>query len=298
MLRALLREPLLHFILLGTAAFLGHAVLAEHQAAATGRTILIDRQALVTFLRNRTQRLDDAAAAAAFEALPPAGRHALVDEFVRTEALCREARRLGLDRGDYAIQRRLAQQMEYLLRSVTEAPAGVTPGNVARYYATHRAHYREPGRVTFTHVFLAPRAAEQESAGRARAVALRDRLNAGRVAFGEAPAHGDRFLYQVNYVQRTAEEVAADFDPGAQAALFALTLAPSRWQGPIRSRHGWHVVLLTERLPERDPPLEEVRAEVERDVLRARHEERVAAAIAEVVSGFSVRIDPALDAGT
>jgi len=297
MLVRLLREPLVHFVLLGAGAFLGHSLLVERQARESSQTIVIDRQALVSFLRNRTQQLDDATAAAALETLSPGERRELVDEFVRTEALYREAQALGLDRGDYAIQRRLVQQMEYLLRSVAEEPEILEAGEIARYYAAQRARYREPGRVTFTHVFLAPREAEQESAGRARAVALQDRLNAAHVAFHEAPAYGDRFLYHVNYVQRTSEEVAADLGPAAQAELFALSPRPSQWQGPIRSRHGWHVVQLTNRLPERDPPLDEIRALVEKDALRDRREARVVEAIAEVMSRYAVQIDPTLGLG-
>jgi len=283
---------LLHFVLLGTVAFIGYTLLSERMAAESGRTIVIDRQALVAFLRNRTQQLDDATAAAALDALAPAARRALAQEFVRTEALYREARSLGLDRGDYAIQRRLVQQMEYLLRSVTEDPAALDAGEVARFHAAHSERYREPARVTFTHAFLLPREGESEGQSRARAARLRDRLDAAHVAFHEAPAHGDRFLYQVNYVGRTAEEIAADFGSEAQAELFGLPPAASTWQGPIRSRHGWHVVLLTERLAERDPPLEQIRAQVESDALRARHEEAVAAAIEEILSGYTVRIDP------
>jgi hypothetical protein len=294
MLDRLLREPLLHFVLLGAVAFIGYSLLAERLETESGRAIVIDRHTLVSFLRNRTQQLDDATAGAAFDALSPAARRALVDEFVRSEALYREARSLGLDRGDYAIQRRLVQQMEYLLRSVTEEPAGLDSGELERHYAANKERYREPGRVTFTHAFLLPREGESEHEGRARAEKLRDRLNGAGVAFHEAPALGARFLYQVNYVQRTAEEVAADFGPEAQAELFGLPPGASAWQGPIRSRHGWHVVLLTERLPEWDPPLADVRAQVERDALRARHEKAVAAAIAEIVAGYAVRIDPAL----
>ena len=42
----------------------------------------------------------------------------------------------------------------------------------------------------------------------------------------------------------------------------------SRWQGPLQSEQGWHLVLLTAHAPERDPALAEVRAQVRDDLLR------------------------------
>jgi hypothetical protein len=118
-------------------------------------------------------------------------------------------------------------------------------------------------------------------------------LNRKRVPFHEAPAYGDRFLYQVNYVDRTAEEIEPEFGADARAALFSLTPDDSRWQGPIRSSHGFHLVMLTQLGRERVPSLEEVRRRVERDLLREREEAAVEQSISALASSYRLQIDPA-----
>ena len=294
MLRRLAREPLLHFILLGALVFVAHALLSWRDAAQAASTIVVDRDRLVEFLRNRTQLLDDAEAARAFDAMPASDRATLAREYVRDEALYREALQLGLDAQDYSIHRRLVQQMEYLLRATVDEQGALTDAAVAAYHAANLERYREPPRVTFAHVYVAPDAAGGDAAALARATRLRDSLNARRVPFHEAPAHGDRFLYHTNYVRRTAPEVAADFGPDLQQRLFALAPDPPVWQGPFRSAHGLHLVMLTEQLPQSDPPLAQIRARVERDALRARHDTLLQASVESVVAGYTVNLDPSL----
>jgi hypothetical protein len=170
---------------------------------------------------------------------------------------------------------------------------GPTEAAVAAYHAANVERYREPHRVTFAHVYIAP-GTGGDAAALARATRLRDSLNARRVPFREAPAHGDRFLYYTNYVRRTAEEVAADFGPDLQQRMFSLAPDPSAWQGPFPSAHGLHLVMLAEQLPPSDPPLEQIRARVERDALRARREVLLQESIESVVAGYTVNLDPSL----
>ena len=72
----------------------------------------------------------------------------LLDEAVREEILYREAQRLGLDRDDPIVRRRLAQKMTFLLEDRAAAPAP-TAEEVEAYYAAHAGDYREPRRTTF-----------------------------------------------------------------------------------------------------------------------------------------------------
>ena len=49
---------------------------------------------------------------------------------------------------------------------------------------------------------------------------------------------------------------------GEEFARSVLALAPGRWEGPVRSGYGLHLVLVTKRIPGRLPELSEVRAVV------------------------------------
>jgi len=100
----LLREPLLHFLVLGGAIFAAHALLSRD---AAGR----DR---VVVTSGRIESLAGQFATAHGRPPDPAERQGLIDDWVREEILCREAVSLGLDREDAVIRDRLRQKMEFV----------------------------------------------------------------------------------------------------------------------------------------------------------------------------------------
>jgi hypothetical protein len=123
----LLREPLLHFLLLGGAIFAVHALLARD---AAGRDPIV-----VT--RGRIESLVAQFVTAHGRPPDPAERTALIDDWVREEILCREAVSLGLDREDAVIRDRLRQKMEFV-----GGPSGdSTEAREARYRDIAR-HYK------------------------------------------------------------------------------------------------------------------------------------------------------------
>jgi parvulin-like peptidyl-prolyl isomerase len=292
-IRTAVREPLLQFVVLGAIVFgLYQALGGDNGVDAGGTTIVVDRARLLDFMQNRAQRFNEAQASAVLEALSSEERSALIREFARDEILYREAKVAGLDQNDYSIRRRLVQHMEYLYRGDV-AQVNVRDEELAAYLKRHPDRYREPARATFSHVFVRVDGATSDVQARERAARLLAVLNRKRVPFHEAPAYGDRFLYQVNYVDRTAEEIEPEFGADARAALFSLTPDDSRWQGPIRSSHGFHLVMLTQLGRERVPSLEEVRRRVERDLLREREEAAVEQSISALASSYRLQIDPA-----
>ena len=93
---------------------------------------------------------------------------------------------------------------------------------------------------------------------------LKAQLNARHAQFNDAPQYGDRFPYLQNYVGRSPQFVANQFGQDFVAELEKLK--PSdKWQGPIKSDYGWHVVLLTKHDPSVQPPFDEVRKQVTDD---------------------------------
>ena len=66
---------------------------------------------------------------------------------------------------------------------------------------------------------------------------------------------------------------------------------PGRWQGPIRSGYGVHLVLLTERTDARMPALEEVRDAVQREWANARRVEANKQFYQSLLSRYIVTIE-------
>src|ERR1044071_6826755 len=96
-LREKLREPLLHFLLLGAGLFLLHRSVGS-SAAGEGKQIQIS-EGRVAQLSIGFQRMHQ-------RAPDPAELEALIDDAVREEIYYRAAKELGLDRDDTIVRRR------------------------------------------------------------------------------------------------------------------------------------------------------------------------------------------------
>jgi hypothetical protein len=237
---ALLREPLLHFLVLGALLFGLFGLLDDTPPPAPAERIVVTEA--------EAERL-----AGRFEATwrrPPdaAERARLLERYVEEEVLVREARTLGLDRGDAVVRQRLAQKMGFLIESGAEA-AEPTDAVLRSHMESHPDRFRVPARVAFEQVPLG-----DDGAGPVLAA-----LDAG----ASPGAVGGRSLLPAFVPPSPRQAVDGTFGEGFFDAVAALP--PGEWAGPVASGYGGHVVRLGEHRPARLPPLEEVRGEVERD---------------------------------
>ncbi|MGE0387883.1 MAG: peptidyl-prolyl cis-trans isomerase [Gammaproteobacteria bacterium] len=279
-------EPLLHFAVIGALLFAVHAVLAP-APPDDGRTIVVDRERLLTFLQFRLRRFADDDVGRQFDALSQSQLDALVQEYVRDEVLYREARLLGLDRDDDVIRQRLIQKVRFINRGVAAEAAVPGEDDIARHYQAHPDRYTEPAALTFAHIFF--RAGDTGMpAALDRARALQQRMGNAPAAFDEGPGLGERFLYQVNYVDSGEPLLAGHFGADMARALFALPVDGRRWQGPLQSQYGAHLVMLVRHSPARLIPLAKARARVEDDLRRERAQDNERRLIDEVVAGYRV----------
>ena len=251
--------------------------------------ITVDQEALLTFIQYRIKAFNPDLAKKKLNALSDEELQRLIDDYVREEVLHREAIALGLDDDDYIIRRRLVQKLEFITEGFAEAGADVDEAAVQRYFDANNADYYVEPYVTFTHVFFQT---EDRPREQARALAEKElqKLNRNGVPFSDAPQHGDRFLYHVNYVERTPDYVGSHFGPPMTRALFELEPNDFVWRGPFDSPYGVHLVLLTTNEPGREPELAELEGRVREDARRARVREETEAAIADVVDAYDVRV--------
>ena len=144
-LRALLKEPLVHFLVLGGLIFAWSAWRGEPVDPAE-RTIEVDReqQALIALDFERTMQR------------PPtdAELDGLIGRWVREEVLYREALRLGLDSGDPVVRRRLAKKMDFLAASEAEL-AQPTDAELREWYSANGALFSGGGTLSFAQRYFA-----------------------------------------------------------------------------------------------------------------------------------------------
>ncbi|MDA1099113.1 MAG: hypothetical protein O2967_09015 [Proteobacteria bacterium] len=129
-----LREPLLHFVLIGAAIYLLYGVFAEPEPEKTDKTIVVSAgevEWMQTSWRKRWNR-------------PPTDKESngLIQQYIRESVLYREALIMGLNQHDGVIRRRLAQKLEFLAKDlVTVAPA--SEEELQAYFAAHLDRYPE-----------------------------------------------------------------------------------------------------------------------------------------------------------
>ncbi|MBY8977998.1 peptidyl-prolyl cis-trans isomerase [Rhodobacteraceae bacterium NNCM2] len=238
----LLREPLFHFFVIGVAIFAWFVWLnpAGPEAGDAG-SIVVDQQ--------DAERL-----AAQFKSIwqrPPteAELAGVMQALVREEVLVREARKLGLDRGDSVVRDRLAQKMEFLTASVASA---MEPDEAAlrQHLDSFPERFTTSPRLAFAQVFLGE--APEDGDVTAALKALRDGADPMEI--------GARTLLPAFVPLSPATAIGATFGPGFAEALAAQP--GDGWSGPVRSAYGAHLVRITEREAARLPPLDEIRERV------------------------------------
>lgn len=252
-----LREPLLHFALLGAAIFLVHGQRAGNEASAPDEIVVS---------AGRQQSLAATFARVWQRAPTPTELEGLIDAHVREEVYAREALAMRLDQDDTIIRRRLQQKMEFL----TEDIATLTDPDDATlraYLKSHPEKFAAEPTFSFTHIYLDPDRRGERLAQDAERLLARLR-SAGRTP--EPVAQGDPFLLPSRFVRVPAGEIEKQFGKAFAAQLSELE--PGQWQGPIGSGYGVHLVRLGERTEKRLPELEEVREAVRTEWASAQRE--------------------------
>lgn len=184
----------------------------------------------------------------------------LVRDFVREEVYYREALALGLDRDDEPIRHRLRQKMEFISEDVA-AQTEPTDDQLRAYLNSHPGKFRVDQHFTFSQVYLDP--ARHGRHLNADAEQMLAKLNkAGAKA--DPSTTGDPFLLEPSSQDVSARDVARDFGEKFAAALGELPVG--KWQGPVESGLGMHLVYVGKRTDGRIPQLNEVRDAVRREL--------------------------------
>jgi hypothetical protein len=270
-MRRILREPLLHFLLLGASLFWLYGALNRGALDAPGE-IVVDRARVenVAAQFQRTWRR------------PPTTDElqGLIDAWVREEVFYREGIALRLDRDDPVVRRRVAQKLAAVADAQSTAEAG--EAELLAWLAAHPDDYRVEPRYELRQVFFDP--ARRGQRLDADAAAARAGL-----ARGSREAQGDATMLPDALSAAPASEVERVF--GQDFARAIAVLPVGEWQGPIASGDGVHLVKIRSREPGRVPALAEVRVAVERDLLRARADQSGETFYQSLRQRYAVRIE-------
>ena len=268
-MQRLLREPFLHFLLLGALLFAAYGWLNASGFAARDE-ILVSRSqvdGLVMQFERVWQR-------------PPTGteKQALIDGWVRDEVFYREALAMRLEQDDPVVRRRMSQKIQFIVDS--GAPAAATDVELQAWLQEHADKYRLEPTYALRQVHFDP----SKHGERVESViaAARRGLEAGRTVSGDPTMLPEQ-------LEGDTTEVARQFGPEFAEGLHALPVGT--WQGPVRSAFGVHLVRIERRTEGRAATLAEARPEVARDFMQARTQAANDAAYQRLRAKYAVRIE-------
>jgi peptidyl-prolyl cis-trans isomerase C len=238
-----LREPLLQFLLIGALLFAGYAVVQRHNGGTpSSKQINLtpdDLSQLDAYFESQWHR-------------PPTRDEfaAMVETKVQEEVLYREGLAMGLDKDDTIVKRRIAQKAHFLAEDVASAHEPTT-AELRAWYKSNSQMSALSSRTTFRHLYFSPDRRGQSA--REDATKALARISGQPEDSRSAASLADPFMFQDNYGDRTAEQLAKDFGPEFAQAIFKLK--PGSWQGPIESGYGWHLIFIDSIMLGRVPAL-------------------------------------------
>lgn len=261
-IRGLIREPLLHFLVLGGLIFVADAII--HPPAKDEKVITVTkalRQSFVDTFDEDKQRTPS-----------EAELQKMVEAWVASEILYREGKTLGVDRGDEMIRDRVAFKLQYLIFDQVRVPEP-SDEQLRAWFSDNHARFDEPERVSF---FMTPPSDEatarrylDDIRGQRESEELRDQTRA--------------------ILDRPVPSLAAGFGDGFSDGLLK---APLQEWTLLQSKDGWHVVRLDARTPGAPAKLEDIRGEAAKIWHTEETRKRAWEAVSRLKANYTIRYEP------
>ena len=239
----ILKEPLLHFLILGSLLFLGYEFIGDGPA---NNTLLVSSQKIVqleTLFEKTWQR-------------PPTEKElkALIDNFILEEIYYREALALGLDEDDRIIKRRLKQKMEFISSDLTKL-ISPTDEELTEYLQQNTEKFTRDASYDFKQIYINP---DKHDSPEVFVLTL---LNTAKETLqDDTSLKGDNTLLPGEIKAASSRLIDRTFGKGFADDLEKQPL--QQWTGPIHSSFGLHLVFIAQKQPATVPALNEIRAVV------------------------------------
>lgn len=255
------KQPLLWFLVIGLLLF-----IADNQFSVGRNEIIISpvlRERLATLWTTQTGLV-----------ATEAELDALVENWLQEEVMYQEALRLGLDRDDSIVRRRLVQKLGFIAES--EDSPEPEPSELLAFYQEHLADYTLPIRYSFQQLYF-------QSMDQAENAL--DQISNG----AEASALGQLSMLNSGYAYRSELDLNATFGAGFASQLAGLQ--PGSWQGPVQSSFGFHLILVNAIHPSEISPLQAVQEQVTQDFKRSRQSHARDAYIEKLLDEYTIIVE-------
>lgn len=244
-----LREPLVHFLVLGLLIFAAFGWFSRDQQSEDEIFISRSQQEhLVTMFTRTWQRRPT-----------PQEFQGLLRDYLRQEIAYREAVKMGLDQDDIIIRRRMRQKLELLTDDIVSfsEPADTELQN---YLEENQEEFRLEPVIDLRQIYISR---DKRGAGAdefARSLLAQLRRDPGDQPMADWREMGDALPLPAELERARSSEISRQF--GQQFTDNILGIEQGVWTGPVLSGYGLHLVVIDQFTPARDPALEEVRERV------------------------------------
>lgn len=272
-MRRILREPLLHFAMLGIGLFALYTIVSG-DAPPASEDIVVDAARIAALAQNFERSWRRPLSAPELDGL--------VESYVRDEVLYREGLARGLDRDDSVVRNRVLLKMEV----IGDAPElEISDAELQAWLEANADRYATPARYDLRQIYFDPvrrgSRLDGDIGAALRGLELDPTL--------DPATFGDATLLPAELGDVTRTDVASQYGEEVAAAL---SNAPAgRWLGPVSSSYGVHLVRVDVREPPRAAMLADVRDAVERDLRSDRAQSSRDALYSRLRERYTIRID-------
>jgi len=274
-MNAFLKEPLVHFLVLGALIFATFGWL--NRSWQPGDEIRISRgqqKHLINMFERTWQR-------------PPTPEEfrGMLQDHIREEIAYREGIAMGFDQDDTIIRRRMRQKLELLTDEIVSFTEP-TDTQLQQFLDKNAELFRLEPRLTLRQIYV--NSDDSRAGAEARVRDLLEQLRNDPNT--DWSSLGDPLTLPSHFSNASLGELQRQF--GTQFADSLLAIKPGNWTGPIESGYGLHLVIIDSLTPARDPQLDEVRDRVKADWLDQRRREATDAMYQRLAGKYSIEIQP------
>ena len=203
----------------------------------------------------------------------------IINNLVEEEILYREALKLGLDKEDRIIKRRLAQKISFLKQeSIPDSPSNQ---DLIEYFNKNNDKYFIDPTYTFSHYFFSSENISNERASKAYS----DLLN-------NIDINSDPFFLGKNFVDLSVKKIEREF--GKDFSINFVNVELNKWVGPIKSPFGHHIIYVTNYTEGYLPDITNVLKQVEVDFLQDQRDKAIENYLNKIRSEYKIYINPEL----
>ena len=271
MIKKILKEPLFHFLLLGALIFILYAAL--HKGEPDEKEIIVSQQQVEELISNYKEQWHK----------PPSETElqTIIADFIEEEVLYREAIQIGLDKDDKIVRRRLAQKYKFIITDNTE-PQKPTEAELKNYLEKNNAKYQVAQLFSFHQITFLGGEESRMKAIETKATILNNTQPE------ELKTVGNQTALPFHIADKTQEEVNHIFGEAFCSKLN--TLEKLKWQGPVQSGFGYHLIFIDSLNKQSAPDFEKIKSKVTDDFMNDKREQMVSDKRKEIISKYHVTV--------